>query len=254
MRHLYRTRIDDEILAEFLPPSTPQKRTEERTRVLILAQGIPSIPYKDDVIQYWSEQGYFVVFPRYRGTWESRGSFLKESPTKDVTDTVNAVFHPLRDIYSGEEFTIVPDAVYVLGSSFGGPAALFSSSDPRVTKVIGLSSVIDWRIPTPAESNDALKQFITEGFGPTYRFDDTDWAKLEEDTHFYNPITMQDRIDPEKVLLIHAEDDPFCPAQALKTFAKETGVTTELYAQGGHLGISDTCTLEIRTRIKAWFQ
>ncbi len=62
-----RTRFAKDIVCEFLPPSRPQKLD----KVVILADGMPSVPSKKSVLEYFSKKGFWVFHPRYRGAWES---------------------------------------------------------------------------------------------------------------------------------------------------------------------------------------
>src|SRR6516225_2161882 len=80
---MFRTRFKNEIAAEFLPPvrSGVQK-------VIILCDGMPSIPRKQMLAEFLSKKGYWFVYPRYRGAWESDGTFLAKSPHLDILDVI----------------------------------------------------------------------------------------------------------------------------------------------------------------------
>ncbi len=76
--HTFRARLPSGILAEFLPPAKPSNR------VIILCDGLPSVPSKKEILQHLALEGFWVFHMRYRGTWESDGEFLNESPDTDV--------------------------------------------------------------------------------------------------------------------------------------------------------------------------
>ena len=82
---MFRTRFKKEIVAEFLPPV----RAGKRQRVIILCDGMPSIPRKQPLVEFLAAKGFWVVYPRYRGAWESGGEFLRRSPHEDILDVVN---------------------------------------------------------------------------------------------------------------------------------------------------------------------
>ena len=42
-------------------------------------------------------------------------------------------------------------------------------------------------------------------------------------------------IDPTKILMFHAKDDPFVPWRSVARFARDTGARLNLLARGGHL-------------------
>jgi hypothetical protein len=82
---MFRPRFKKEIVVEFLPPARPGKRQ----RVIILCDGMPSIPRKQALVEYLSTKGYWVFYPRWRGAWESGGQFLERSPHEDILDVVS---------------------------------------------------------------------------------------------------------------------------------------------------------------------
>jgi esterase/lipase len=147
MHGMFRMRFKKEILAEFLPPSRPQKKT----KVIILCDGMPSIPRKQPLAEFLSRHGYWVVYPRYRGAWESGGVFLQKSPHQDILDIVDELPKGVRDIAFGEKFSLSPEDIFVIGTSFGGPAAILSSSDSRIKRVIAICPVVDWSILKSSE-------------------------------------------------------------------------------------------------------
>src|SRR5512142_678992 len=123
---MFRTRFKREILAEFLPPARPRKQQ----RVIILCEGMPSGPRKQPLAQFLAGKGYWVFYPRYRGTWESDGIFLQKSPHEDIRDVIDGLYEGIREIAFGKEFNVTPDEIFVIGGSFGGAAAVLASLDP----------------------------------------------------------------------------------------------------------------------------
>jgi len=187
MHHMFRTRFKREILAEFLPPSRPRKKA----RVILLCDGMPSIPHKQPLAEFLSRQGYWVFYPRYRGAWESGGVFMQKSPHQDILDVLDELPKGVRDIAFGQRFSLSPEEVFVIGGSFGGPAAILCSLDPRVKRVIANCPVVDWSILKNSEkaetSNPSYAAYIREAFGNGYRLSAKNWNKLRTG-RFYNPI------------------------------------------------------------------
>ena len=70
----FRTRFKHQIVAEFLPPTRPRKKQ----KVIILCDGMPSMPRKQALMEFLAAKGYWVFYPRYRGSWESGGQFLRK--------------------------------------------------------------------------------------------------------------------------------------------------------------------------------
>jgi dipeptidyl aminopeptidase/acylaminoacyl peptidase len=94
---MFRTRFKNEIVAEFLPPV----REGKRARVIILCDGMPSIPRKQALVEFLASKGFWVVYPRYRGAWESGGDFLKRPPHEDILDVIDELPKGIVEIAFG---------------------------------------------------------------------------------------------------------------------------------------------------------
>lgn len=213
---------------------------------------MPGVPKHKEAMQFWSARGFWTFFPRYRGTWESDGEFLKHSPEKDVLDIIDALPKGFSDLWSEKEFKITSPKIFIIGGSFGGPAAILASRDKRVIKAVGISPVIDWRADAPDEPMDKLGRHIPKAFGQTYRFSPKNWARLSRG-EFYNPIDEMGTIDGSKLLLFHAKDDRVVPFGPTKKFVKQTGANLITFPRGGHFGSSDSLLAKFSKPIQAFF-
>jgi pimeloyl-ACP methyl ester carboxylesterase len=231
---MFRTRFKLNIVTEFLPPA----RAGKTQKAIILCDGMPSIPHKQPLAAFLSGKGYWVFYPRYRGAWESGGEFLEKSPHEDILDVIGGLSREFRELAFGRRFRVVLDELFVIGGSFGGAAAILSSLDPRVKKVIANCPVVDWAVLPRSEkaetSNASYAAYIREAFGNGYRLSDRNWQKLRGGK-FYNPAYHAQEVTASKVMMFHAQDDPYVPYQSVKQFAQRTGVRLKLFRSGGHL-------------------
>jgi esterase/lipase len=231
---MYRARFGRKIAAEFLPPMGARK-TE---RVIVLCDGMPSIPRKQGLAEFLAAKGYWVFYPRYRGAWESGGKFLERSPHSDILEVIGGLRSEIRELAFGERFRVRAAEIFVIGGSFGGAAALLCSLDKRVKKVIANCPVVDWRILRESEktetSNPNYAAYIRAAFGQAYRLSDQNWEKLHGGK-FFNPASHIDEIDAAKIMMFHAQDDPHVPSKSVVKFARQTGVKLKLLKRGGHL-------------------
>jgi dipeptidyl aminopeptidase/acylaminoacyl peptidase len=236
---MFRARFKTEILAEFLPPARPGKCQ----RVIILCDGMPSIPRKQPLAGFLAQKGYWVFYPRYRGTWESGGEFLKTSPHLDLLDVIDELPKGVLEVTFGKKYSIKPDEIYVIGGSFGGAASILASLDPRVKKVIANCPVVDWSVLAHSEkaetSNPSYAAYIRQAFGLAYRLSDRNWSKLRTG-NFYNPAHHIKQIDPSKAMMFHAQDDPYVPYKSVARFADRTGIKLKSFKRGGHLSTDQT--------------
>ncbi len=225
-----RTRFATDIVAEVF---FPEKQTGN---VAILAIGAPSGSPKKERLQFLAAHGYVAIFPRYRGTWESDGWFLEQSPAKDIRDVILELEKKKKvvDVLTGEIFPVQVNAIHLFGGSFGGPAALLNSDLPIVKKVIAVSPVIDWSALGEDEPFDEFVRYSCLGYGGTYRTKQkSDWQKLVR-TNFYNPIDHINKIDGKKVFIVHAKDDRNVLCDPVVPFAHKTGSSYYIKPTGGH--------------------
>jgi esterase/lipase len=227
MVEIYRTIFKKQIISEF---AKPKKKTN---KVIILCGGMPGSPSKQDRIESLCEKGFWVFSPRYKGAWESHGEFLKKSPHLDILDVIDGICSRFTELWSGKKYFIKNPKIYLIGTSFGGPAAILNSKDKRVKKVIAICPVIDWRVRSKAEPMDKFGKFVKIAFGMGYRFSLKNWDKLARGK-FYNPIDEINKIDASKIWLFHAEDDKVVNYKSSEKFAKLTGCKFTLLNKGGH--------------------
>jgi len=249
---MFRARFKDEILAEFLPPS----RARKTQKLIILCDGMPSIPRKQSLSEFLATKGFWVIYPRYRGAWESSGEFLERPPHEDILDIIDDLPRGMEEIAFGRRFRLSPDNIFIIGGSFGGAAAILLSLDPRVNRVVANCSVVDWSILDTAEkaetANANYAEYIREAFGNAYRLSDANWNKLRSGT-FYNPWHHSDKIEGSKVLMFHAKDDPNVPYERTRLFAELTGATLKSLSRGGHIS-TDYVVRKYWPRIKKFFE
>jgi pimeloyl-ACP methyl ester carboxylesterase len=171
--------IQEQLLAEFLPPS----RDRKTQKLIILCDGMPSIPRKQPLSESLAAKGFWLIYPRYRGAWESGGHFLEKSPHEDILDMIDDLPKGIEEIAFGRRFRFSPDQIFVIGGSFGGAAAILASLDPRVKRVIANCPVVDWKILDRSEkvetSKEGYAEYIREAFGNGYRLSDANWESCE---------------------------------------------------------------------------
>lgn len=233
--HPLRTKFKNEIIAEFLPP----KRISKKDKVVILCDGLPSIPNKKLLLEHYSQKGFWTFHIRYRGSWESSGKLFSKSPEQDIIDTIDGITQGFESLWhkyfdKPQRFKLNPSQIFLIGGSFGGAGIILASIDSRVTKAIALSPVIDWTKPGPDEPLPPFIKFVEEAFGNGYRVSKTGWNKIKSGK-FYSPANETKKIKGEKLLLIHAQDDRICPYALTAKFAKQTNAKLITLAKGGHL-------------------
>lgn len=225
---LGRTRFARDIVAEYFVPKRPSNK------VIIFCDGMPSIPHHQKIVEFFGKRGYWVFYPRYRGSWESGGKFLKISPHQDLLDIIGQLPKGFKDARTQKNLKIRPSKIFLIGGSFAGPAIILASRDKRVTKAIVRAPVVDWLSPSKDEPLDWFEKYVKEAFGEAYRFNHKDWLKLSNGK-FYNPAAETKTIDGSKLLLIHAKNDPVVSYGSVKEFAAQTASKLITMPSGGHM-------------------
>ena len=248
---MFRTRFAREIVAEFLPPA----RRTKKDRVILLCDGMPSMPRKQPLCQFLSHKGFWVFYPRWRGAWESAGQFLAKPPQQDLSDIIAELSRPIRESAFGKKFKVSPREIFVIGGSFGGAAALLASLDPRVKKVIANCPVVNWNILGTEQkketSNPSYAAYIREAFGNGYRLTERNWLKLHSGA-FFNPAHHAKELTPSKIMIFHAKDDPYIPWRSVQRFASHVGIRLRLLRRGGHLS-TDSVVRKYWPQIQRFF-
>ena len=197
-----------------------------------------------------------MFYPRYRGAWESGGEFLARSPHLDILDVIGGLATEFRELAFGRRFRLAVKEVFVIGGSFGGAAAILASLDPRVKKVVANCPVVDWAILPREEkketSNASYAEYIRAAFGTGYRLSDKNWKKLRGGK-FYSPLYHARDITASKVMMFHAQDDPYVPYRSVQKFARLTGARLKLLRRGGHLS-TDLIVRKYWAQIRDFFE
>jgi pimeloyl-ACP methyl ester carboxylesterase len=229
--HTLRMRFGKGLVSEFLPPKRKSRR------VIVLCDGMPTVPSKRSLLEKFSKLGYWAFHPRYAGTWESAGVFLKRSPHEDVLSLIDQLPKGFASEWDGSKMGIESPNVILLGSSFGGTVALLCSRHPSVSKVIALSPETDWREEGEAEPVDWLFDFLKRAFGMGYRTAPGAARKLKSGK-FFNLWHERRTVEAGKCLVVHAKDDEVVSPKATRRFCREIGCRLIEYKRGGHMGLS----------------
>lgn len=240
-----RTRFARDIVAEFWAPKKPS------SKAIILCDGCPSMPGKRKVGEFFARKGYWVFHPRYRGSWESGGKFLEESPEEDVLFVAEGLNAGFINIYDNVEYLLDIKEIVVIGASFGGAASILSLKYPLIGKAIALSPLIDWRSKSKGEPFAYFVHMVEEGFGEGYRVHKDAWKRLLSGK-FYNPIQEAKLIDGKRLFIVHATDDDVVPILPLRTFAKLLKLRPLILKTGGHFSTSAVMNKEIWPKIKVF--
>lgn len=211
------------------------------TTALILCDGLPNAPKNKELLETLAEKGYLVFYPRYRGTWESEGEFLKENPVLDIYEIVSLIKqNEISELWEDRIFKFNIKKIIVIGVSFGGAVALSCAKNPLIDKVIALSPIFSFRafnINKNEQDLVHLGTFMSKAFINGYRMNLINWGKLVKGDIF-NPLNDLDQENVGKVTLLQSTDDTTVNPKYVKDYAKNLGITLKLYEGKGHFSFS----------------
>jgi len=209
--------------------------------LIILLPGLPEYPLPKQLMLDLANAGYFVIYPRYRGTFESDGEFLSRSPAYDILELLTFLekTKKITELYSPSEKLIEFSKVVVLGPSFGGSVALhLSQLTEKISKYLVFAPVLDFKSHGNIQSEQDLKnllRFLEQGYKNVYRFKKENFYKLLKGEIL--PSAFDNKIDSSKIVLIHGNKDPSVSFQNSKKFAELSGCKF-VEVEGGHLSFS----------------
>lgn len=237
--HTKRTIFKDEVRAEFFPPNPTGLSkffTDDKSKVMVYAGGMPAMPSKKYLLEFFSNKGWWAIHPRYRGCWESEGEFLADDPTRDILDVIEGLSKGFTSIWEDEEYRVEPDQVVVVGASFGGAAAILSTLSEKVDKAVCFAPVVDWTVESEGEPHDWLYEVVDKAYGGAYNISKKNWDKLQ-DGEFYNPVAYVDQLDGEDIMIFHAKNDETVEFKFVMEFSEKIGCKLVAKEKGGHLSV-----------------
>lgn len=244
---IYRGRTKD-IVFEFSPSAGKPKG------VIILCEGLPSVPKQKELISFLSSHDYFIVYPRYKGTWESNGKFLSESPINDVEEIMNLLKNgEITELYSNKTFSIDSDNIILIGSSLGGSIALTCSNNNLVSKIVVFSPIVNFS--THNDNNQEqdliwLEKFIRKGFGMGYRYKREDWVNMTKGLIF-NPPQEIEKDKGKDILVVYGQQDMEIDFKKIENYTERNNIKKICLKDEGHLSFSKI-SQEIWNKVFNW--
>lgn len=231
--HLYKTFIE-KICCEIGIAQNPKA-------TLLVCPGLPGIPKEQQLLKKLTEHNYNTIYPRYRGTFESEGLFLRDSPVTELVFLINTLKkkNTFKEVYNQTMKQIGLNNIIVLGSSFGADVALGVASRLQVPCFI-LCPVTDYSSVGSEEGEqrvEHLEQFMREGFPFLYRIADDGFEKLRSNKLLLPASDLLENHN-KKIILVHGAKDTTVALKRSKSLATFPFVDFFIFDTKGHLTFS----------------
>lgn len=181
---------------------------------IIIFPGFPNIGNNDEYIKILSSEGYYILEPKYIGSWESYGKFNLENCIKTVVKAENFFRRGhANECWSNKSIKWSLNEMIILSSSFGSAVVLSVAHRLKTNKFICLAPLTNLNKHNKDKNIDEqdLKQigvFVKRGFENIYReFDITDWNSFSDGKSIVNPIKVVHKLENKKILLLHGKKD-----------------------------------------------
>lgn len=233
--NICRGRIN-EIIFEFTPPQ------KSSCGIIVICEGLPSVPKRKELMVMLANNGFIVIFPRYKGTWESGGEFLKESPIKDIEEVLQVIKKgEVVELHASKKIKFPNCPIHLLGSSFGASVALALAGDKHIAKIVALSAIVDFKKHNETNNEEDLilvGEFIKRAFGEGYRFNDNRWREMANGNVF-NPPQNINQETANNILIGYGKLDSKVNYKKIETYISDNKIKNViLEPNGGHLTFS----------------
>lgn len=233
--NIYRGRIN-EIIFEFTPP---QKYSQG---IIIICDGLPSVPNRKELMIMLANNGFVSIFPRYKGTWESNGEFLKETPVKDIEEVLQVIKkREITELYFNRKIKLPNKPVHLLGSSFGASVALALSGNKNISKIVALSAIVDFKEHNKTKNEEDLVwvgEFIRRAFGEGYRFNNKRWNEMIRG-NLFNPPQNINQETANNILIGYGKLDSQVNYKKIEKYISNNKINQVIFElNGGHMTFS----------------
>lgn len=130
--------------------------------VIVFLPGFPSAVKYDSEMRYLYERGFNVFFPRYTGTYQSKGKFLNKNIVLELKNFLEELKKGKAKILwdnSLIEFSV--GRVLIFGGSFSGAVACgLGAVDKDIRKIVLFSPVWDFKKHNESGDEQDLEKFL----------------------------------------------------------------------------------------------
>jgi uncharacterized protein len=218
---------------------------------VLLLHGFPGNEKNLDLAYVLRRAGWNVLFPNYRGSWGSGGTFSFSNAFEDTGAAVSF----LREPANVRKYRIDPTRIVLIGHSMGGLMAAYTAArDPGISAIAILAA---WNLGAFASSpsfqghTDTFKNAAPRLMGTT-----PEGMMSEAKAHAkeWNYLEYSDNLKTRPVLILEANDGNRTNNHELAEALRAAGdkSVTEKYIETDH-SFSDR-RIEVQVAILEWLQ
>jgi len=218
---------------------------------VLLLHGFPGNEKNMDLVYVLQRAGWNVLFPHYRGTWGSDGTFSFTNAIEDSRVAVDFLCEPANaKRYRADLMRIV-----AIGHSMGGFMAMYEAAhDPRVSAVAMISA---WNIgPTVLRAADNGRIDSYKNSSPRLAGTTPEglMAEVKANAANWNYVDYAELLKSKPVLVLESSDRNRADNQAMAEALRKAGNTrvTEKHFETDHSFFDHRIALQVA--ILDWLQ
>ncbi len=181
---------------------------------IVILPGFPSSNKSDSEMRYLYGRGFNVFFPRYKGTYQSKGKFLDENIVQDLKEFISELKKgKAKSLWDNNLIEFSVGSIIILGGSFSGAVACgLGAVDKDIRKIVLFSPVWDFKRHNENNNEQDLEKlipFVKRAYKNLYRIGFENISKKMEEFKECSPEFYLNRLAGNEtgVLVMHDPED-----------------------------------------------
>lgn len=189
-------------------------KEEGKREGIVILPGFPSSNKYDSEMRYLYEKGYNVFFPRYKGTYQSKGKFLDENIVEGLKKFLEELKKgKAKSLWDNSLVNFSVENIIIFGGSFSGAISCgLCALDKEIKKLVLFSPVWDFKKHNESGDEQDLNKlipFVKRAYENLYRIK---FTKLSEEIGKFkecSPEFYLEKLNKNKteILVLHDPKD-----------------------------------------------
>lgn len=205
---------------------------------IIILSGFPSSNQNNELMYFFYENGFNVFFPRFKGSFQSKGKFLKTNPIDDLLFFIKELKKGYaKNLWDMNKIYFENKKINLVAESFSGAIACgLAACSNDVFKIILGSPVLDYKkhnINGDEQDLNALTLFVKRAYKNLYRYS---FNSLQNEINNFKEISPDFylRLLNKPILLFHDPSDETVSIKHSETFFKNMENCKIIKTNKGH--------------------
>lgn len=193
---------------------------------IIILPGFPGRYDYNELIESFYDRGYHVFLPRYHGSFQSTGSFLKKNPINDILTFIkNLSKNTALSLWDNQKKNFKINKKILVASDFSVPIACgaIAKNSSLFSHLIIASPIWDFKRHLSEGGMDLrhLAEFAKRAYQNIYRIEFSDIALKLSKFKETKPEFYIEKIKDFPIMILHDPNDPKVPFKISKEMSRK---------------------------------